>query len=426
MNNNLDVNDDERAVRQKAGQLFLNRMMAEITEELDGYRQEYERSAGVLEFIDKVELRFGGVEYYSPSYNEDEVYSSTATFGNAEAVEQVSSEDSWGMKFDDFAPIPLSKMTCGRLIVGNQTLSFFGIMNGPGVTDLSVNAQNEIQIVFSGTIAPCLLGGILEGLSKADKNALIAGTKGLDEINDYILFGEHLDSPEAVFIPQIIIDPGNMLQTALNNQKIIVEASKSPKTKTLSNLKESECYEDYDFRQAIIIAIGNKRDLKKINQNLHLGGICATLSYVKATIIDRTKVFHSEGDTYEAKISDGSSMKNDEGALRWVVPLHVKNVHSIASLGLSISGKGAKWRWDLVHGIFLIQNDETKARVEFYFYPDIIMAGHVPLDSFDTNHDDFQQHVRADLDEGKVSIDLFELSFGWSSIVETLNAIGLK
>ena len=74
----------------------------------------------------------------------------------------------------------------------------------------------------------------------------------------------------------------------------------------------------------------------------------------------------------------------------------------------------------------MIENNPTKARVEFYFYPDIVMAGYVPLNSYDINDDDFEQHVRTDLIEGKVSIDLFEISFRWSSIVETLNTIGVN
>ena len=75
--------------------------------------------------------------------------------------------------------------------------------------------------------------------------------------------------------------------------------------------------------------------MKRANNNFNLWGKCTALSYVKGHIIDSIKVFHSEGDTYEAKISDGSSIENDEGIMRWVVPLHV-NVTSVASLGLSI------------------------------------------------------------------------------------------
>ena len=214
-----------------------------------------------------------------------------------------------------------------------QSNCFF-FRGGPEITELTINSENEIEITFSGTIGVSLLCGIIEGLNEADEDAIIDGSIGWDELYENILFGEHFDSPDAVFTPKIVFDPGHsMIKSALKNQKILVEASES--YRRFSVLKESERDENFDFRQSVLKAIGSKGDLKRANNNFHLWGKCTALSYVKGHIIDSIKVFHSEGDTYEAKISDGSSIENDEGIMRWVVPLHV-NVTSVASLGLSI------------------------------------------------------------------------------------------
>ena len=105
---------------------------------------------------------------------------------------------------------------------------------------MTINSDNKIEVTFSGTIGVSLLCGIIEGLNEADEDAIIDGSIGWDELYEYILFGEHLDSPDAVFTPKIVFDPGHsMIKSALKNQKILVEASESYRRFTV--LKESEC-----------------------------------------------------------------------------------------------------------------------------------------------------------------------------------------
>ena len=417
----MDICDDEPTVRQKTGQLLVQRMMAEIAEELNQYRTNDETLARIEKFINRVELQFGGVEYLVDDYDENQVYSSTATFANAVEVEKSATEFVWAMKFSDFAPIPLSKMTSGRLIVANQTLSLFGVHQS-GFANLRTNSRNEITFTFSGTDEVSVLSGIILGLNEADRELITDGSIGTNELFEYIFYGEHLNSPEAVFLPKKIMDPTeSIVQSILKNHKLLLN------TKLPLEPSESinQCAEDIAFRHLVLKAIGTEQDLMKAQENCDLRNKCTALFYTKA-YIDHILISSSErGKNYLAKLSDGYSIKNEQGIGRWVVPLKV-TIPSVSSLYLSISNIFARWRPDLDFGISLVDRDETNARIEFFFYPDTILRGYVSLDRFDTNANVFQQHVRDAVKDGRVDIDLYEISFSWSSIVETLVAVGVE
>ena len=373
--------------------------------------------AGIENFVNCVELQFGGVEYLTDDYDENQVYSSTATFTNAEEVEKYGTEFVWAMKFSDFAPIPLSKMTSGRLIVGNQTISVFGVhdffgVHHTGFANLQINSRNEITFTFSGDDNVSALSGTIQGLNEADKELIMDGSIGANELCEYIFYGVHLNSPGAVFLPKEIIDPRE--SAAQNTLKCFLKLSKSISQPFVET--GNVCAEDIAFRQLVLKAIGTKQD----QENCELVSKYAALTRVK-DFIDHVRISDfEEGKNYLARLSDGSLIKNEEGVCRWVVPLQA-NLSSISSLCIFISNIFARYRADLTYRWYLVDRDETKALIELQFNLNSIIRGYVSLETLDANDDLFEHYLRDVVEAGRVRIDIFEISFSWSSIVETLD-----
>ena len=166
----------------------------------------------------------------------------------------------------------------------------------------------------------------------------------------------------------------------------------------------------------VLKAIGSKQD----QENCKLVSKYAALTRVK-DCIDHVRISDfEEGNNYLARLSDCSLIKNEEGVCRWVVPLQA-NVSSISSLCLFISNIFARYRADLNYRWYLVDRDETKALIELQFNLNTIIRGYVSLETLDTNDDLFQHCLRDVVEAGRVRIDIFEISFSWSSIVETLD-----
>ena len=412
-----DLSGDELTVRQKTGQLLVQRIMTEVAKDLHAHREECKNPAGIENFVNCVELQFGGVEYLTDDYDEHQVYSSTATFTNAEEVEKYGTEFVWAMKFSDFAPIPLSKMTSGRLIVGNQTISVFGVhdffgVHHTGFANLQINSRNEITFTFSGDDNVSALSGTIQGLNEADKELIMDGSIGANELCEYIFYGVHLNSPGAVFLPKEIMDPRE--SAVQNTLKCFLKLSKSISQPFVET--GNVCAEDIAFRQLVLKAIGTKQD----QENCELVSKYAALTCAK-DCIDHVRISDfEEGNNYLARLSDCSLIKNEEGVCRWVVPLQA-NLSSISSLCIFISNIFARYRADLNYRWYLVDRDETKALIELQFNLNTIIRGYVSLETLDTNDDLFQHCLRDVVEAGRVRIDIFEISFSWSSIVETLD-----
>jgi hypothetical protein len=65
-----------------------------------------------------------------------------------------------------------------------------------------------------------------------------------------------------------------------------------------------------------------------------------------------------------------------------------------------------------------------EARVELYFFSDVIIQGSVSLSGFNVHDEDWQQKVRDALSEDRLEFRILGVSINFTSIRDTLLALG--
>jgi len=242
-------------VKRGAGEIFLSEIVKDVVSETRELNEEIMEKEQLLDYTNKIELRFGSVD---PTYVDGNVEVISARFSQAAIYR--------GGKFlflplSDNKPIPLRKMGKGILIVSSHIT---GVCNAREKTSIDVEVKSRdpssVVICLTGTSkanSAFFIKGQVKHLSDDDCLAVANNSKDENRVVlwQYLVSGQGLDSPEAVFIPKCLALEHT--STIEDRVKLVKSAITIPKFLHVSNA----------FRHSVIDAIGTKSDINLLQQN---------------------------------------------------------------------------------------------------------------------------------------------------------------
>jgi hypothetical protein len=245
---------------------------------------------------------------------------------------------------------------------------------------------------------------------------------------EYILNGHRLNSPEAVFIPVAIVNPcgsDDMVNfTMTRHIKFLKAIDQGSSDNTITTIYR----ENNDFCQCVIKALGNKENLLQLQQNIDLSKKAHGIELV-ASELDKVNIRYND-EMLSLRLSCGFEMRCEDGNPIWfmMTPLApLAFIQNMSTLSLWISGIAMKWRFDLDYRVSLMTAmgiPLPEARVELYFFSDVIIQGSVSLSGFNVHDEDWQQKVRDALSEDRLEFRILGVSINFTSIRDTLLALG--
>eukprot|EP00804_Cyclotella_cryptica_P003106 CCRYP_006097-RA/>CCRYP_006097-RA protein AED:0.06 eAED:0.06 QI:0/0/0/0.5/1/1/2/0/546 len=354
------TNKNETELNQAVSVVFLKYIVNEVVEETNMLQEEIACQGPLIDFLNKVELRFGIVDEVPDVFGE--VLNQKDQIARALDGQDVNSDidlhevistsvddavvDKDVLKFRlvDHNPIPLFKMGKGVLLVSNQAACIFCPHPAVMPPRLHVKTKNGVTCFLLSLLSTpklmeyesdcCLLGQIM--LLSDDDSLTVANNTEEENtalITKYLLSGEGLNSPNAVFIPETL---GLLSKTMLKDRLNLVQAAG---TNALPSRHDSN-----EFRHSIIDAIGTRSDISLLQEN------CAAKFKIQAipliqNMIAEVNIEH-DGGSMKQNLRDGRVVAGYHGgnlfsATRpaWVLPVAIRVFYDdVHSLKLFISG----------------------------------------------------------------------------------------
>ncbi|KAL7516581.1 hypothetical protein ACHAWX_003595 [Stephanocyclus meneghinianus] len=356
---NASRTENETDSNQTVATVFLKHIISEVVEETTKLQEETACHGPLLDFFNKVELRFDFVNPVSDEYGHIDYESNQnarALDGNIENSDR-DHHEVISVTFDDAVvagrvltfhlgaskPIALPKIGKGVLLVSNQAACVFRPEPRNKPPRINVKKGRKPQFFLSmfvtglksserKTVAS--VTGQIKLLSADDRLIVANNTEKKNNalIRKYLLSGEGLNSPHAVFIPKVIkLEFTPMLNRRL---RLVKSASKDsiPKSVHVSN----EC------RHAIINAIGEQRDNILLQENCAVKFKKEAIQSIQ-NMIGKVQITH-EGGSIEYDLRDGHLVAlyiiddrfTNVACPAWVLSV-ATNVVSI-DLNMSVSG----------------------------------------------------------------------------------------
>lgn len=283
-----DLNIREAELGRAVTAVFLKHVVTEVVEETTQLRAHIDAQKNLVDSFDSIQLRFGDMNIgaeVSPerfflislmqryvsiakaldgsaaSYNSENVHIINTAFHNAFETQKGSFLE---CPLHDCAPIPLSRMRHGILVICNQTAGVFsrdsalhsvvGVMrldHGKPCFELCLFPHDSNDSVHN--VDYCLKGNI-DLLSETDQSLLEEDGTAL--IQRYLNSGEGLQSPNVMFVPTafcLTLTPETELRYSLAKRIFPIQ----------------KCLHDAsnDFRSDIIKSIGSNVDMTMLEKN---------------------------------------------------------------------------------------------------------------------------------------------------------------
>jgi hypothetical protein len=290
---------DEGEIRRAAGIVFLEQITTEIAEESKQIEAEVKTMS---DYLNRIELRFGEVNEvvggfpirnpFIPIVNALEggagngsIYVISGSFS-----ELIKQDENYLFVKCNNDPIPLAIMGKGIWKISNQTA---GVFDDPTV---HINVGKTIRIGLMETdcndrAGESILVGEIEHLNDADRLALLSseGQDGASALlRQYLVSGEGLRSPNAIFIPKYLVINKEDLSNFGFQSIVHPDDMKRPH------------HESNAFRQAIVKSIGTSKDMSRLLSN----GALKNTRYETRLAIDSILLKYDE-ESITLMLSDG-------------------------------------------------------------------------------------------------------------------------
>jgi hypothetical protein len=154
--------DSQIELAEKVAGIFLDRILEDMAEDLEDYKETFDVLVHLHDFINKVEFRFGG-------------HSSSGELDSVQGVYEKSG--CFEMNITGFQPIPLSQLRSGRLVLANQTIWTFDATSRD-VENPIVASFDDSQLILElagDHIGALTVRGVVDGLKQEDCQSLKEG-----------------------------------------------------------------------------------------------------------------------------------------------------------------------------------------------------------------------------------------------------------
>ena len=390
--------------------MLRHQLLNEIASESEKY--DVQRCNKLSAFLNRIELRFGGLDPDDPDFDGGLTRSSVGSMGDI--MENLETDGMWNVELCDVDPIPLSGMGFGRLIIANQNVTIFNTLKVESVV-LSSNC-----FVWSLTLVgdEISVSEEINGLSQDDCLRFSDGSYGERELFGFINSGEFLSSSNATYLPRSlnVCESSKLLFECLQNGKTLLDS--------LDSSSDIDFDDDNVFRRAVMKAIGTSEDFAQLQNNNDIKRKINALDKIHDCMDEICLRY--DGIYRTCSLSCGKLVHHfdDEENMRWFTPIQT-SIKDIDSLNVSISGAPLQKREE-IRLAFVDRHGLIEARVDVFFYPNVIVHCYTSVGDFDLNDDGQVPDDFLDaLNEGEVNLNVAGVMIELTAIEETLDVLGV-
>jgi hypothetical protein len=372
-----------------------------MAEDLDDYNERFDQLIHLRHFMNKIEFRF---DDHSSSSELDTVEVSAGESGSIE------------MNISGFQPIPLSKLTSGKLTIGNQTIWTFDAASQEIQKLIDVTDDSHLSLQLAGDhIGGLVVRGVVDGLRQEEHQRLKGGRDHF--VRDVMRI---LVESEGTFTPQTFIyQDKTLLKKTLGFIIDIVKDFHSYEHQC------SCCVDLNDFHKSVIAALGSKNDMLKLRSLIELKNKARYLQNL-ADHVDRVTLVDSD-NAFSVDLSRGLRANvtvREESYTAWIMQIQ-KHLRGNFLLVISEIALQRKPRF-FFHTFIDEDEDVVKAKVHIEFFPGAVVEGIVPLDDeILDNFDDFEEDFRTAFRNGELEVYVTFLIIKMTAIEDTLEVLGI-